>query len=173
MRFPCGQNDLLGHIHMGAAVTYFILCVAYSNSPLLTTALPRWSIWDAPLPSTCLEFIYRPPAHDIPDLFPVLNLLVTTPVFRLHLVCGASSLLSRHVLGPPVDSASGEPKEKKGLDRAWRFPSESLSTGWCELRSFAAVHTIRRAGKGRLRAQSLGKDVFWLIFCTINYSGIQ
>jgi len=102
-----------------------------------------------------LEFAYRPPAR-YPDLFPVLNVLVSTPVFVLTWLWSIKSVIEARWTAGGL--SVGESKEKKA-GPSTEIPSESLSTGGVSS-ALAPVDGVRNRREGRLRAQSLGKDVF-------------
>jgi alpha-1,3-glucosyltransferase len=102
-----------------------------------------------------LEFAYRPPAR-YPDLFPVLNVLVSTPVFLFTWLWSIKSIIEAGWTAGGL-SVGGELKEKKA-GPGMVFASESLSTGGFSS-ALAPLEGVRRR-EGRLRAQSLGKDVF-------------
>ena len=80
---------------------------------------------------------------------------MTTPVFVFTWLWSIKSIIEARWAAGGL--SVGESKEKKAGPRL-AFPSESLSTGGVSS-ALAAVHTVRRR-EGRLRAQSLGKDVF-------------
>ena len=102
-----------------------------------------------------LEFAYRPPAR-YPDLFPVFNVLVSTPVFLFTWLWSIKSIIEAGWTAGGL-SVGGELKEKKA-GPGMVFASESLST--CGFSSaLAPLEGVRRR-EGRLRAQSLGKGVF-------------
>jgi alpha-1,3-glucosyltransferase len=103
-----------------------------------------------------LEFVYRPPAR-YPDLFPVLNVLVSTPVFVFTWLWSIKSIIEARWVAGGLGLSASESKEKKA-GPSMVFPSESLSTGGVSS-ALAPVDGLRRR-EGRLRAQSLGKDVF-------------
>jgi alpha-1,3-glucosyltransferase len=96
-----------------------------------------------------LELVYRPPAR-YPDLFPVLNVLLSTPVFFFTLLWSVKSIIqARWTVG---GLSVGESKEKKaGPDTA--FPTENTSGVSTAL---APPDGAQNRREGGLRAQSLG-----------------
>ena len=102
-----------------------------------------------------LEFAYQPPAR-YPDLFPVLNVLLSTPVFLFTWLWSIKSIIEAGWTAGGL-SVGGELKEKKA-GPGMVFASESLRTGGFSS-ALAPLEGVRRR-EGRLRAQSLGKDVF-------------
>jgi alpha-1,3-glucosyltransferase len=98
-----------------------------------------------------LEFAYRPPAR-YPDLFPVLNVLISTPIFLFAWLWSIKSIIeARWTVG---GLSVGEPKEKKS-DLGMRFPSESLGPSGVSS-AIAPVEGVRNRREGGLRTQSLG-----------------
>ncbi|KAI0304350.1 ALG6, ALG8 glycosyltransferase family-domain-containing protein [Multifurca ochricompacta] len=94
-----------------------------------------------------LEFVYRPPAR-YPDLFVVLNVLLSTPVFFFTWLWSIKSIIeARWTVG---GLSVGKPKEKKA-DLA--FPTESADGVSSALAPSSGVHNRREGG---MRAQSLG-----------------
>jgi len=101
-----------------------------------------------------LEFAYRPPAR-YPDLFPVLNVLLSTPVFVFTWLWSIKSIIEAGWTAGGL-SVGGELKEKEkkgGL--SMRFPSESLGPDGVSS-AVAPLEGIRNRREGGLRAQSLG-----------------
>jgi alpha-1,3-glucosyltransferase len=103
-----------------------------------------------------LEFAYRPPAR-YPDLFPVLNVLVSTPVFLFTWLWSIKSIIEAGWTAGGLSVGGSESKEKKAGPGVV-FPSESLNSGGFSS-ALAPLEGVRRR-EGRLRAQSLGKGVF-------------
>ena len=96
-----------------------------------------------------LELVYHPPAR-YPALYPVLNVLLSTPVFFFTLLWSIKSIIqARWTVG---GLSVGEPKEKKaGLVKA--VPTENsggVST------ALARPDGTQNWREGGLRTQSLG-----------------
>lgn len=103
-----------------------------------------------------LEFAYRPPAR-YPDLFPVLNVLLSTPVFVFTWLWSIKSIIEARWTAGGL-SVGGELKEKekeKEAGLSMRFPSESLGSGGVSS-AVAPLGGIRSRREGGLRTQSLG-----------------
>ena len=84
------KSDIFGHVYMGMAILHFIDASEFSNLPTLRQVV---HLGCALL--HILEFAYRPLAR-YPDLFLVLNVLLSTPVFVFTWFdCGTPSLSSR------------------------------------------------------------------------------
>jgi len=98
-----------------------------------------------------LELVYRPPAR-YPDLFPVLNVLLSTPVFVFTWLWSIKSIIeARWTAGGLSVSESRE----KSVGPGMRFPSESLGpSGFSS--ALAPPGGVRNRREGGLRAQSLG-----------------
>ena len=98
-----------------------------------------------------LELVYPPPAR-YPDLFPVLNVLLSTPVFLFTWLWSIKSIIEARWTAGGL--SVGEPKEKKaGLGT--RFPSESLGPGGVSS-AVSPLEGVRNRREGGLRTQSLG-----------------
>ena len=96
-----------------------------------------------------LELVYRPPAR-YPDLFPVLNVLLSTPVFFFIWLWSIKSIIeARWTVG---GLSVVEPKEKKS-DPGVAFPSEDTGSVSSAL---APPDGARNRREGGLRVRSLG-----------------
>jgi alpha-1,3-glucosyltransferase len=101
-----------------------------------------------------LEFVYRPPAR-YPDLFPVLNVLLSTPVYILTWLWSIKSIIeARWTAG-----GLGVSESEKKASSSTVFPSESTIPGGVSS-ALQPLGVARNRREGRLRAQSLGKVVF-------------
>jgi len=135
-------NQLIGH---GP-------CVVPSKATFLD--ILTWVVYLGCALLHLLEFAYRPPAR-YPDLFPVLNVLLSTPVFVFTWLWSIKSIIEAGWTAGGL-SVGGEPKEKEkkgGL--SMRFPSEGLGPDGVSS-AVAPLEGIRNRREGGLRAQSLG-----------------
>ena len=94
-----------------------------------------------------MELVFRPPAR-YPDLFPVLNVLLATPIFLLTWLWSIRSIIEAHWTAGGL--SVGGPKEKKAK---LVFPTESHGGVSSAL---APADGARNRREGGLRAQSLG-----------------
>ncbi|KAI9465420.1 glycosyltransferase family 57 protein [Lactarius psammicola] len=94
-----------------------------------------------------MEIVFHPPAR-YPDLFPVLNVLLTMPIFFFTWLWSIKSIIEARWTAGGL--SVGGPKEKKA-DLA--FPTESPGGVSSAL---APVEGVRNRREGGLRAQSLG-----------------
>jgi len=94
-----------------------------------------------------MEIVFRPPAR-YPDLFPVLNVLITMPIFFFTWLWSIKSIIEAHWTAGGL--SAGGPREKKAN---LAFPTES--TGGVSS-ALAPVEGVRNRREGGLRAQSLG-----------------
>jgi alpha-1,3-glucosyltransferase len=98
-----------------------------------------------------LELVYPPPAR-YPDLFPVLNVLLSTPIFLFTWLWSIKSIIEAGWTAGGL--SSGESKEKKaGVGMG--LPSESLGPSGVSS-AVAFPEGVRNRREGGLRAQSLG-----------------
>jgi alpha-1,3-glucosyltransferase len=94
-----------------------------------------------------MELVFRPPAR-YPDLFPVLNVLISTPIFFFTWLWSIKSIIeARWTVG---GLSVGGPKEKKAN---LAFPAESPGGVSSAL---APMDGVRNRREGGLRVQSLG-----------------
>jgi alpha-1,3-glucosyltransferase len=93
-----------------------------------------------------MEIVFRPPAR-YPDLFPVLNVLLCTPIFFFTWLWSIKSIIEARWTAGGL--SVGGPKKKANL----AFPAESPSGVSSAL---APVDGVRNRREGGLRAQSLG-----------------
>ena len=94
-----------------------------------------------------MELVFRPPAR-YPDLFPVLNVLLSTPIFFFTWLWSIKSITeARWAVGGL--SAGGSKEKKANL----MFPTES-SGGVSS--ALPAMDGVRNRREGGLRVQSLG-----------------
>ena len=131
----------------------------FSNLPT-----PRQVVFLACVLLHILEFTYLPPAR-YPDLFPVPNVLLSTPVFVFTWLWSIKSIIEARWTDGGL-SVSGEPKEgekKSGL--RMRFPSESLRSGGVSS-AVAPLEGIRNRREGGSRAQSLGYAYLYCSECS-------
>ena len=143
------KSDIFGHVYMGAAILHFSNASDFSNLPT-----PGQVVYLGCALLHLLEFAYHPPAR-YPDLFPVLNVLLSTPVFVFTWLWSIKSIIEARWTAGGL-SVGGEPKEKEkkgGL--SMRFPRESLGSGGVSS-AVAPLEGIRNRREGGLRAQSLG-----------------
>jgi alpha-1,3-glucosyltransferase len=93
-----------------------------------------------------MELVFRPPAR-YPDLFPVLNVLLCTPIFFFTWLWSIKSIIeARWTVG---GLSVGGPKEKKSN---LAFPTESASGVSSAL---SPMDGVRNRREGGLRVQSL------------------
>ena len=143
------KGDIFGRAYMGMAILHFIDASDFSNPPT-----PRQVVYLGCALLHILEFAYRPPAR-YPDLFPVLNVLLSTPVFVFTWLWSIKAIIEARWTAGGL-SVGGEPKEReKKASLRMRFPSESLRSGGVSS-AVAPVEGIRNRREGGLRAQSLG-----------------
>ncbi|KAH9049839.1 glucosyltransferase [Lactarius hengduanensis] len=94
-----------------------------------------------------MEIVFRPPAR-YPDLFPVLNVLLSMPIFFFTWLWSIKSIIEARWTAGGL--SIGGPKDKKANST---FPTESpggVST------ALAPVEGVRNRREGGLRVQSLG-----------------
>ena len=143
------KGDIFGHAYMGMTILLFIDASGFSN---LST--PRQVVYLGGARLHSREFAYRPPAR-YPDLFPVLSVLLSTPVFVFTWLWSIKSIIEARWTAGGL-SAGGEPKEKeKKSSLRMRLPSESLGSGGVSS-GVAPVEGIRNRREGGWKAQSLG-----------------
>jgi alpha-1,3-glucosyltransferase len=94
-----------------------------------------------------MELIFRPPAR-YPDLFPVLNVLLATPIFLFTWLWSIRSIIEARWTAGGL--SVGGPKEKKAK---LAFPTESPGGVSSAL---APADGARNRREGGFRAQSLG-----------------
>jgi len=147
--YCCVKSDIFGHSYMGMAIFHIINSSDFSNIPT-----PGQVVYLGCALLHLLEFAYRPPAR-YPDLFPVLSVLLSTPVFVFTWLWSIKSIIEARWTAGGL-SVGGEPKEKeKKAGLGMRFPSESLGSGGVSS-AVAPLEGIRNRREGGLRAQSLG-----------------
>ena len=108
--FICQSDN--GHGYMGMAILLFIDASDLSN--LLTS---RRIVYLGCALLHILEFAYRPPAR-YPDLFPVLNVLLSTPVFAFTWLWSIKSIIEARWTAGGLSrrGAEGERKESQPED---------------------------------------------------------
>ena len=97
-----------------------------------------------------LEFVYRPPAR-YPDLFPVLNVLLSTPVYILTWLWSIKSIIEARWTAGGLRVSESEKKASPS--------TESPITGGISS-ALPPLEVARNRREGRLRAHSLGKGIF-------------
>lgn len=98
-----------------------------------------------------LEFAYRPPAR-YPDLFTVLNVLLSTPVFLFTWLWSIKAIIEAHWTVGGL--GAGELKEKKA-GPGMVFPGESVGPDGVSS-ALAPLDGARNRREGGSRARSLG-----------------
>jgi len=99
-----------------------------------------------------LEFAYRPPAR-YPDLYPVLNVLVSTPVFLFTWLWSIKSIIEAHWTAGGLGVV--EPKRERKTSLGIGFPSESLGPAGASS-ALALPDSARNRRERGSRALSLG-----------------
>jgi len=99
-----------------------------------------------------LEFAYRPPAR-YPDLYPVLNVLVSTPVFLFTWLWSIKSIIEARWTAGGLSVV--EPKKERRTSLGIGFPSESLGPAGVST-SLALPDSARNRREKGWRPRSLG-----------------
>ena len=126
------KSDIFGHADIGMAIVQFIKAPNFSYVPTAGRA-----VYLGCALLYILEFAYRPPAQ-YPDLFPVLAVLLSSPVFVFTWLWSIKSIIEAlwTAGGLGADGELKEKEKKSGL--RMQSPSKSLGSGQGPFRSCAS-----------------------------------